>query len=385
MGAMRPERRRHYSQAMRRPPIRVLDLDGSPEQVGAGHGAAYADEIRRYATDRVDLVASGLWSGGPISRIDVLDLADSMVVAHERFEPSLHAEMLAMADAAGITPAEAIVVGGFTDFVDTVRASVGGGHPSAVQEDDCTAVIVPDVRAGGSGFLAQTWDMHDSATDHVALLRIRADDAPAVTVFTTTGCLGQIGMNENGVCVGINNLVCTDGRPAVTWPSVVRAMLLAETADEALTVLTGAPLAGAHNFLVFDRHGTGYDVEAMPSVHSVTPLADEPLVHTNHTLDATTTTVQADKDRPLLESSTKRLETAARLLADGEIDADRLMSLTREPEAICQEATEPYHVESSGAAVMRPATADFWACWGRPADNEYEHVAMPDPVMSTAG
>ena len=34
--------------------------------------------------------------------------------------------MMAMASAAGITPAEAVVVGGFTDFVDTVRAATGG-------------------------------------------------------------------------------------------------------------------------------------------------------------------------------------------------------------------------------------------------------------------
>ena len=57
-----------------------------------------------------------------------------------------------------------------------------------------------------------------------------------------------------------------------------------------------------------------------------------------------------------------------------EDDVDRLIEVTREPEAICQRAVEPFHVESSGAAIMRPATGDFWACWGRPEDNEYDHV-----------
>ena len=46
----------------------------------------------------------------------------------------------------------------------------------------------------------------------------------------------------------------------------------------------------------------------------------------------------------------------------------------RDEEAICRTATEPYHIESSGAAIMRPATLDFWACWGRPAENEYQLV-----------
>lgn len=357
-----------------RPPIRTIDLSGSPEAIGAAHGAAFADEIRSYARDRVELVASGLWSGGPIPRSDVVAIAESMIPAHEAFDPALHAEMTAMAEAAGISVPEAIIVGGFTDFVDTVRAVVGGEPPLSVIEDDCTAVIVPDHRAGGSGYFAQTWDMHDSATDFVVLLRIAPDDGPAARVFTTTGCLGQIGMNDEGVCVGINNLTGLDGRRGVAWTSVVRGMLKTSNADEALRVLLGADLAGSHNYLIFDRHGTGFDVEAMPSVRPVTPLADEPLVHTNHTLDPAATERQVAKDPALMASSQARLERATALLADGDVDAERLMALTRDPDAICQVAVDPFRLESSGAAVMRPATGEFWACWGRPAENEYELI-----------
>lgn len=357
-----------------RPPIRILDAAGSPDQIGRAHGAAYADEIRRYADDRVRLVASGLWSGGPITEAEVLAIADSMVPAHIAFDSALQTEMEAMSDAAGISVPEAVIVGGFTDFVDTVRAELGSELPPELAEDDCTAVITPDDRSAGAGFLAQTWDMHDTATDHVLLLRLEPDDAPAARVFTTTGCLGQIGMNAEGLAIGINNLNGLDGRRGVAWTSVVRGMLKVTTADEALDVLLGADLAGAHNFLVLDRHGNGYNIEAMPSVRRVTKLEDTPLVHTNHTLDPDTTAVQATKAPPLLASSSLRLDTARALLADGDIDEERLFELTREPDAICQIAVEPFHIESSGAAVMRPKTGDFWACWGRPAENDYQHV-----------
>ena len=364
---------------MSRPPIRVLDLAGDAEARGRAHGRAHAEEIRRYADERIELVASGLWSGGPLDRADVIGIAESMLPAHEAFDADLHAELCAIAAAAGLTPAEGVIVGGFTDFVDTVRAAVGGQPPLTVIEDDCTAVIVPDARAGGAGFLAQTWDMHDSATDHVLLCRIRPDDGPACTVFTTTGCLGQIGMNEAGVCVGINNLTGLDGTPGVAWTSVVRGMLKAVTAEGALEVLLAAELAGAHNFLIFDRHGAGYNVEAFPSARPVTPLGDRPLVHTNHALEPAAVAVQADRDPGLLASSEARLAKATELLATGPVDADRLIDLTREPTAICQRSVDPYHIESSGAAIMRPATGDFWACWGPPADNEYRHLTV-DPV-----
>ncbi len=360
----------------RRPMIRLLDLAGTPEQMGRIHGVAHSEEIRKYTNDRVDLVAAGAWSGGPIDRSDVLEIATSLLPAHEAFDADLHLEMLSMAEAAGITAAEAVVVGGFTDFVDSVRAVVGGDAPASVVEDDCTATIVPDGRSGGAGFLAQTWDMHDSATEHVVLLRVRPEDAPAALVFTTTGCLGQIGMNSAGVAVGINNLTSLDGTRGVTWPSVVRSMLRTSTADEALEVLLGADLAGAHNFLVLDAQGVGYNIEAMPSVRPVERLGDIPIVHTNHAIDPQAQAVQAEKHPIQLDSSVRRLERARELLADGEIDADRLKDMTRDDEAICQVSIEPFHVESSGATIMRPSTHDFWACWGRPAENDYQLVTL---------
>ncbi len=369
---------------MKRPPIRILDAAGSPGDIGRLHGSTYADDIKVYTADRVALVAAGSWSGGPMATGEVLEIAESMLPAHEAFDADLHTEMTAMADAAGISHAEAVIVGGFTDFVDTVRAVMGGDVPTSVVEDDCTAVLIPDGRAAGQGFLGQTWDMHDTATDHVLLLRLTPDDAPPAVVFTTTGCLGQIGMNANGVAVGINNLTGLDGTRGVAWTSVVRGMLKTSSADEALTMLLDANLAGAHNFLILDRNGVGYNVEAMPSVRPVAKLEDTPIAHTNHTVDPDASAVQAPKDTGLLSNSTERLDRATELLAEGPVDAERLFELTRDPGAICRVSDDEYHIESSGAAVMRPATGDFWACWGLPSHNPYQHVPFPGDEVADA-
>lgn len=346
--------------------------------MGDTHGRAYAAEIRRYAHERVELVAEGLWSGGPLQKARVLELAEACLPAHEAFSPRLHAEMLAMAAAAGITPAAAVVVGGFTDFVDTVRAVTAGPHPASVTEDDCTAFVVPDTRAGGAGMVGQTWDMHDTATDHVVLARLRPDTGPDALVFTTVGCLGQIGMNSAGVCVGINNLTGNDGRFGVTWPSVVREMLAQPTAADALDALLRADLAGAHNYLILDAEGRGYNVEAMPSARPVQALATDPLVHTNHVTGPAALPFEGERDGELMANSRRRLELAAAMLSDAShpVDPERLMEVTREPTAICRWPDAKYRVESSGAVIMRPRTGDFWACWGQPAENDYEHFSL---------
>ena len=363
---------------MQRPPIRHLDLAGSPEAMGDAHGRAHAEEIRRYARDRVDIVAGGLWSGGPLERGAVLELAEACLPAQEAFSPGLHAEMMAMANAAGITPAEAVAVGGFTDFVDTVRAATSGPHPASVTEDDCTAFVVPDARADGAGMVGQTWDMHDAATDHVVLARLRPDTGPDALVFTTVGCLGQIGMNAAGVSVGINNLTGNDGRFGVMWPTVVREMLAQATAADALDVLLGADLAGAHNYLILDAEGRGYNVEAMPSARPVEVLVDQPLVHANHVTEPAAVPFEGERDTELMANSRLRQSLAETMLADTSkpVGAERLMEITREPSAICRWPDPKYRVESSGAVIMRPRTGDFWACWGQPADNDYEHFSL---------
>lgn len=355
--------------------IRRIRLRGYPEDLGAKHGRAYRDDIRCYSEDRLELASNGSWAGRRASRQDILGLAEAMLPAHRAYSPSLCVEMEAMARASGISAAEAVIVGGFTDFVDAVRARADTVH----EEDDCTAVIVPDARASGHGFLAQTWDMHDSATAHVVMLEFEPEKGPRAFVFSTVGCLGQIGMNDAGIAVGINNLSAAAGRIGVTWPFVVRKVLQQTDIEAALACVVDANLAGAHNYLLFDAHGRGYNVEAMPDGHSVTKLEEAPLVHTNHCLDPATRALEAARPPVLLESSERRLQRAQQLLlSELPVTFEQLALLTRDPVAICQRSQPPYHIESSGGAIMRPATGELWACWGLPSENEYEPFRFSD-------
>jgi isopenicillin-N N-acyltransferase-like protein len=349
--------------------IRRLVLRGSPRQLGAEHGSAYREEIQRYTEDRVHLASNGSWAGREATREDALDLANAMLPAHRAYAPDLMQELEALSEASGLSLAEGVIVGGFTDFVDAVRAQGGTAH----EEDDCTAVLVPDALAEGRGYLAQTWDMHDSATEHVVLLDIEPENSPHAFVFSTVGCLGQIGMNDAGIAIGINNLTATTGRVGVTWPFVVRKALQQTDIEAALACVVEVDLAGAHNYLLLDRHGRGYNVEAMPGCRIVTKLEASLIAHTNHCIDAEALREQAVRPPELLESSERRLRRASELLAGSDpITLERLMALTRDPVAICYDSKPPFHIESSGAAIMRPASGEFWAVWGLPSENEYQ-------------
>ena len=360
--------------------IRVIKLAGTPYEMGYAHGQRFHDEIHMFTEERVRLSQEADWTGHNLSRAAVIALAEACVAEHRAYAPDLMRELQGMADATGLSLAELVISNGFTDFIDVVYnlgdITVPAMAPPLVA-DNCTAFMVPPGRsASGQTFLGQTWDMHASATPYVILIHGQPDDAPEFLTFTITGCVGMIGMNSAGICVGINNLMATDGQIGVTWPFVVRKILQQTELDAALDCLTGAKLAGAHNYMLMDKQGRGYQVEAMSTSRHVEALTDETITHTNHCLIQQNLDVARERPPTSQNSSENRLRRARELLANDAVTIDDLMALTRDDVAICTRPKPPMHVESCGAAIMSPTEGDFWSVWGIPADNEYEHFVI---------
>ncbi|MCZ6630219.1 MAG: C45 family autoproteolytic acyltransferase/hydrolase [Actinobacteria bacterium] len=334
--------------------LRVLEIFGDSADLGRGHGAACAGMIGKYLDDRIELTVQEEWSGGSPDRDLILEIAEGTLEHHERFAEELYVEMVAMADAAGITPAEAVVVGGFTDLVDVVRSVVG----TAPLEHNCTAILNPE-----AGFLAQTWDMHASAGEFVIMLKLDPIAGPNVIVQTTAGCLGQMGMNEAGISIGINNLTSL-GKPGVTWPFVVRRVLEQTDLDSAVEVVTGAELAGGHNFLLMGPDGDAVNIEAMPGGQQVTRTSDTAFVHTNHCLGERTAESEGERLPEHVESSNTRLNVAAELADDPEAFFAEAL--------ICRRVDDPHDVGTCGAVMIEPRKRRMKAVWGIPGDHPWE-------------
>ncbi len=339
-------------------PLRVLEIYGDPADFGRVHGSECKPMIRDYLDDRLGLSGDATWSGRPARADTVLSLAEATLPYHLEYSAELYEEMAAMADAAGITLAEAVVVGGFTDLVDVVRAHDGW----APIEDDCTAVLDPV-----NGVLAQTWDMHASAGDYVLMLKLDPISGPDAVIQTTAGCLGQIGMNEAGIGVGINNLTAI-GKPGVTWPFVVRKVLQQTDLDSAIEAVTAADLAGGHNYLVMGPDGSGANIEAMPGTVSVTPVTSSPFVHTNHCLDDGTRLEEGERTREHVTSSAGRLDRGSELAQD-------LDAFFSEP-LIARRASSPQDVATCGAVVIRPREKRLDSVWGIPGDGPWESFQL---------
>ncbi|MEA1903981.1 MAG: C45 family peptidase [Actinomycetota bacterium] len=334
--------------------LKVLEVFGDSNDIGKAHGECCAPMIKAYLDDRMNLTSQEKWSGAVADPDLILEVAEGTLEYHERFSERLHAEMLAMAAAAGITPAEAVVVGGFTDLTDVVRSRVG----TAPEENNCSAILNP-----GRGFYAQTWDMHASAGEYVMMLKVDPLVGPAALVQTTAGCLGQMGLNEAGISVGINNLTSW-GRPGVTWPSVVRKVLNQTNLDSAVEVVLGAELAGGHNFMIMGPDGTAVNIEAMPTERKVTRMSDSPYVHTNHCVNQWTAEEEGPREQEHIENSYQRLEISAE-------KADDLEAFFADP-MISRRVDDPHEVGTCGAVIIEPGKRRMRAVWGVPGDRPWE-------------
>lgn len=359
--------------------IPVLRVAGDPFEMGLAHGRAYADAIRHYAEERLALAGSPAWTGRDLSRERVLDIARACEEKHRAYAPDLMREVDGMAEATGLSAAELIVVGGFTDFTDAVNALGDGpaepSSPAAAQ--NCTAFLIPAARAQTqTGLFGQTWDMHESSAEHVLMIEGRPSAAPAFVTFTTVGCVGMVGMNEHGIAVGINNLLGADGAIGVTWPFVVRKVLQQANFDDALECILQAPLSGAHNYLLMDADGRGANIEASASYREVTHLEDAPLVHTNHCLLPRSVAAERPRDPDSQAHSEARLHRGNHLLQSGPLGIEDLMAVTRDEEELCYRGSAPRHVATCGAVVANPATREFWAVKGLPSENEYVRFAL---------
>ena len=335
--------------------MRVLEAFGDSTDLGRAHGSACGEMIRKYVDDRIGLSAQEQWSGGVADRDLILSCADETLEFHEKFSESLYTEMLALAEAAGITPQEAVAVGGFTDLVDVVRARVVASIPD---QHNCTGVINPK-----TGVFAQTWDMHASAGEFVIMLKLDPLIGPDVFVQTTAGCLGQIGMNEAGIAVGINNLTAR-GKPGVTWPFVVRKTLEQDNLDDAIDVVLDADLAGGHNYFVMGPDGDGATVEAMPFSKRVTRSNGAPLVHANNCLYPETRAEETGRLPEWVANSDERLRI-------GEENAEDLEAFFADP-TISRRVEDLHEVGTCGAVIIEPAKRRMRAVWGLPGDHPWE-------------
>ena len=216
--------------------MRIVDLAGSPGEIGLGHGVALAAEIdahlhrwkARLADAGVDDVEE--W----IAEL----VRDSWYVSTAFTEaPHLVEEVDGISEGAGISMLDAW----FLQLMDESWRALDG-------PPGCTTFGVVNGLRSWSG---QTMDLEPFRAGSAAMLRIAPARGAPLLVLTMAGCVGLLGVSAAGFAVLVNALPQVPARrTGLPVALVVRTALAAPNVGAATSFVHDAPHATGQHYLV---------------------------------------------------------------------------------------------------------------------------------------
>jgi hypothetical protein len=324
-------------------PIPVVTAAGSRYQIGHDHGSALGPRLRAFLADGAGrlshLLPEPVTMAGLRPRVSAYGEAISAAV------PALAEEVRGLADGAGISWEEAVLL--------QVRRELLG-YQKVPPLGDCTTYARTALTGAGQPAVAQTVDLSGNLDDQIAVLHLRpAGQARGVLVLSFAGLLGYLGINSDGLAVGLNLVLGGEWRPGVPPYLAIRHILdEAGTVGEAIKILESLPLASSRSFMLCDGREAGWVEVLGDDVHF--GAATEP-VHANHFLHGSF--ARADEINVFAaHSSRRRLMACQRALVDLPANAgaeDHFALLSQPPIRVA--GTGDIRTERTvAAAVMLP-------------------------------
>lgn len=344
-------------------PVTFIDAAGSPYELGRAHGEALAAPLRGFLDD--GLARLNHLTATPFTYEALRPRIAAYRTAVTAALPALAEEVAGLAAGARLTEEEAWLL--------QLRREIMG-YSKIPTAGDCTTYA----RIGtGAPVLAQTVDLNGDLDDHISVLRLAPAGSPRRSlVLSFAGLLGYLGVNSDGLAVGLNLVLGGDWRPGVPPYLAIRHLLdTAGSVTEALEVLAGLPLASSRSLMLCDAERALY-VELLGGELRVTEAtgprngaaAARTAVHTNHFLHPDF----APRDELNVfarNSSLRRLKAATEGLAELPSDAvpgDHFALLSRPP--ICVPDRGDIRAERTvAAAVLHPAAGTLHLRPGDPS------------------
>lgn len=358
--------------------IPVIELAGSPYEIGLGHGRAMKDRI-------VSLAASitGVHQENnallKVERESLVAFSMNNLGFMEKFSPDLVLEMRGIADGAGIPFEDVVYLNSFLEL-EELRAPGLGARLLPDSLWGCTTFnVMRDAGRGGRAFIGQTYDMEKYYGQYLCLLRITPQNGPAMLVITFSGLLGVCGMNARGIGAVINKVAATDARHGVIYPFVMRKALAAERVGDALGAMIFSPRASGINYQLAGQ-GVAFCAETSATRYQLLPI-DGAMAHTNHFVGDEMRRFETPNWLSHGGSMVRKQVADAFLSRNrGSLDLETLKELTRDhtnhPRCVCahgfpgEPETTAFHTVFG--VVMDPEAGVMELCPGNPCENGYE-------------
>ena len=335
---------------------------GDPYQVGYQHGSARRQALQAFLADglcRLEQLVSG-----PISLRSLAAMLAAYDEQISRATPLLARELDGLAAGAQISRDEALLM--------QLRREITG-YQRIPTMGDCTTYA----RSGSRPVLAQTVDLNGALDDQITVLDVSpAGSSRRSLVLSFGGLLGYLGLNSDGLAIGLNLVLGGEWRPGVPPYLAIRHLLdCAGSVEEAIALLRELPLASSRSLTLCDLT-TAVCLEILDN--EILAIAGPELTHTNHFLRPEF----AGRDELNVfarNSSVRRLDSVrkglAQLAADAEVE-QHFALLSAAP--VCVADTGDIRRERTVAAVvMLPDRGELHIRPGNPSQHPTESFRLP--------
>jgi isopenicillin-N N-acyltransferase like protein len=269
----------------------VVDLAGSPRDIGRQLGEARRDSVRAMLAEvKANLIEARVPFGTGMTEGAMLEEVERYMPTLESGAPSVAEELKGMAEGAGISLEESYMMqipfAGCGLLLGTRRWR----EPGRALDDylagttgGCTTFgVTMEAAAGGKVFLGQTCDFYPNYKPYWSVRRITPKKGPRVLAAAPDGILtwGN-GLNSSGLGVEYNLLGYPDAKIGLTPFALGRMMLDQESIDAAMDVGRRPDRSSAWNWMVADDSGTAYDLETTATEAAVIEPEQGILTHAN--------------------------------------------------------------------------------------------------------
>ena len=355
--------------------LQVIELKGTPYEMGLQHGEQLRDQVRGLAEERYEIACQfARLRGVETTREECVKLAQVHLQLHQQHVPRCYEEWSGIAAGADCPLEDVFFANALTDFQDVLWQTAGA------EIHGCTSFAVsPAGSSTETALIGQTWDMHASAESYISLFHRRPGDGPASLTMSTAGCLTLIGVNEAGIAVGNNNLQPTDARPGLIYLALLHQALQQTDWTRARQSITDLYRASGHNYVMAHESGACVDIETTATEHEEFAVESPWYVHTNHYLSERLKPLEnPQQDRC---STEHRIERITRVLEGSEerLSPDKLRSVFGDHEggelSICRHG-QGREVRSCAFVVADPAARSLWAGLGPPCEGKLAEFSL---------
>jgi isopenicillin-N N-acyltransferase like protein len=350
-------------------------VSGDPFEVGYQHGQAREAALREFIDD--DLTRINKLAAAPTTLAELSPVLAEYSAAIASATPALSEEIAGLAQGADLAAAEALLL-------QTRRELIGFQKIPA--RGDCTTYASLSAGPAGTPVLAQTVDLNGNLDDQIAVLDIELSGPGRrrALVLSFGGLLGYLGINSDGLAIGLNLVLGGIWRPGLPPYLAIRHLLdTATSVDHALDILPTLPLASSRSLTLCDQGGLAC-VEILDNQIRLTTEPDAAeSTHTNHFLHPDF--IPADELNVFARnSSVQRLKACRAGLAGfaesrTAVGVEEHFALLSQP-GVCVADTKDIRRERTVAAVvMFPTRGELHVRPGYPAQASTVTHGMAQP------